>query len=131
MDNLRLLYRGSANFAIKSEFAIPFTFTQSRLVIDLSVVRVPKDLGRSNYFGSLQPLLFIPSLGFTASKSQGLKLEKNLIEISKSLATNYKLVLVPSTKIKVSVNIAIFEPMIDQNIEVVRLNDTNLFIGNI
>jgi len=131
MDNLRLLYRGSANFALKREYAIPFTFTQSKLVIDLSVVRIPKELGKSNYFGSLQPLLFIPSLGFTVSRSQGLKFDKNLIEISNQFATNYKLVLIPSNKLKALVNIAIYEPLVAQNVEVVRLNDTNLFIGNI
>lgn len=131
MDNLRLLYRGSANFAIKREFAIPFTFTQSKLVIDLSVARVPKELGKSNYFGSLQPLLFIPSLGFTVSKSQGLSFGKNLIEIDNSFATNYKLVLVPSIKLKIAVNIGIYEALVNQNIEVVRLDDTNLFIGSL
>ena len=131
MDNLRLLYRGSANFAIRREFAIPFEFTQSRLVIDLSVVRTPKALGNSNYFGVLQPLLFIPSLGFTTTQSQKLKFDKNLIEINNSLAVKYQLVLVPSSKLNVSVNIAIYEPLLNQSVEVVKLNSSNLFIGSL
>lgn len=126
-----MLYRGFANFAIKREFTIPITLTQSRLVIDLSVARIPKELGKSNYFGTLQPLLFIPSLGFTSAQKMALNFDKNLIEISNSLAKNYSLVLVPSNKLKISVNIAIYEPLIDQNIELVRLNGNNLFIGSL
>lgn len=125
MSSNRLLYRGSCNFAIKREFAIPIQFTQPKLLIGLSAVRVPQAT-----FGTLQPILFIPELGFASAAKQSLKFDKNMIEIDMQLAVNYRLVLAPYTKVKTNVNIAIYEPLYAQNTQVLSIGD-NLFIGNL
>ncbi|TYQ29426.1 hypothetical protein PseudUWO311_00580 [Pseudanabaena sp. UWO311] len=132
MNNLKLLHRASVNFGLKREYAIPLLLTQSRLVIDLSVANISRQIrGNSNYFGSLQPFLFIPTLGFTAARSQSLKFDKNLVDIDISTATKYKLVIVPSTKLKAVTVITIYESLYDPSIEVIRLDNSNLFLGNL
>ena len=119
------MYRGSCNFAIKREFAIPIQFTQPKLLIELSVARVPQ-----SFFGTLQPILFIPELGFTNAARQSVKFDKNMIEIDMQFAVNYRLILAPYSKVKTLVNISIFEPLYAQNTQVLSIGD-NLFIGNL
>jgi hypothetical protein len=116
MSNLRLLFRGSVNFAVKSEYSVPQSFTQAKLLIDLSVANTSKLFrGNSNYFGSLQPILFIPTLGFTKASFQSLRFDKNLIDIDKSVSTNYRLVVIPSRKIKADTSISIYEILSTEN----------------
>lgn len=124
MSNIRLLYRGSVNFAIKREFVAPLQFTQPKLLVEISAVRVPQAT-----FGTLQPILFIPELGFTSGNSQAIKFDKNMIEIDVQFATSYRLVFTPY-RVKTNVNISIYEPLYAQNVQVLNIGQ-NLFIGDL
>lgn len=125
MSNIRLLYRGTKNFSISREFSVPIQFTRPKLLVEVSAVRVPQAT-----FGTLQPILFIPELGFTSGKSQSIKFDKNMIEIDVQFATNYRLIFAPYSKIRGNVNISIYEPLYAQNVQVLNVGQ-NIFIGSL
>jgi len=105
--SIRLLYRGSENFAIKRQFAVPIQFTNSKLLIEVSAARIPQTA-----FGTLQPILFIPELGFTTAAKQTLKFDKNMIVVDMQFADSFRLLLEPYQRVKALCSISIYEALI-------------------
>jgi hypothetical protein len=126
----KLIVTQTINFAVKSDFTFSNQLSDSKLIIEVNFLL--SNLARNNQnFGRVQPIFFVRENGFVLGQPINLAYGKNFIDIDSSFAINYRLQFAPYKANRNQTKISIYRKLLPENINVISLNDSNLFIGNI
>ena len=126
----KLIAAMNVNFALKEEYTFSNQLIDQKLIIEVNFLLA--NLSRDNVnFGRVQPLFFVRENGLVLGQSLNLQYGKNFIDIDVSFCLNYRLSFTPYRQAKNNTKISIFRKLLPENIQVISLNDTNLFLGTI
>lgn len=128
--NTKLIASQTINFALKSEFIFGNQLTDSKLIIEVNFL-FSNLTRKNNNFGRVQPIFFVRENGFVNGQSFNLQYGKNFVDIDPSFAINYRLQFTPYRQARSNTKISIYRKLLPENINVISLNDSNLFIGNL
>lgn len=126
----KLIATQTINFAVKSEYVFSNQLTDSKLIIEVDFLLASLNRNNPN-FGRVQPIFFVRENGFVAGQTINLSYGKNFIDIDASFAINYRLQFSPYRANRSQTKISIYRKLLPENAQVISLNDSNLFIGNL